>query len=75
MEATQNVCCVKGESTVAHSTVTRWFKKFCSSYKNLDNETRSGKPKNVDSKAMFLAMKANSMSSTQNPVWFVTSMT
>ena len=29
MEATKNICSVKGESTVDHSIVTRWFKKFC----------------------------------------------
>ena len=27
-EATKNICCVKGEGVVDHSTVTRWFKNF-----------------------------------------------
>ena len=28
MEATKNICCAKGEDTVDHNTVTKWFKKF-----------------------------------------------
>ena len=27
-EETKNICCVKGVSTIDHSTVSRWFKKF-----------------------------------------------
>ena len=28
-----------------HSTITRWFKKFCSGCKNLNNQARLGSPK------------------------------
>ena len=52
MEATKDFCCSKDEVIVDHSTVTRWFKKFCSEYKNLNNQARSVRPKTIDSKAM-----------------------
>ena len=44
-EATKTICCAKGEGAVDDSTVTRWLKKFCSGCKNLDDQTRSGRPK------------------------------
>ena len=28
-KATKNICCMKDEGAVDHSTVNRWFKKFC----------------------------------------------
>ena len=37
MEATKNICFVKDEGAVDHSTVTTLFKKFCSGCKNLDD--------------------------------------
>ena len=40
-EATKNIYCVKGESAVDHNTVNRWFKKFCSGCKNLDDQAVS----------------------------------
>ena len=45
VEATKNICCMKGEGTVDRNTVTRRFKKFCSGCKNLDNQARSSWPK------------------------------
>ena len=38
IELTQNICCVKGKGAVDRSTVTRWFDKFHSSYKDLDDQ-------------------------------------
>ena len=63
-EATKNICCVKSEDAVNHSTVTRCFKKFCPSCKNLSNQARSGKPKSVDSNAVLQAIEANLASSS-----------
>ena len=34
-EASRNICCAKGESTVDHGIVTWWFKKFLLDNKNL----------------------------------------
>ena len=49
MEATQDICCVKGEGTVDGNIVTRWLKKFCTGRKNLDNLVKSGGHKTMDS--------------------------
>ena len=46
VEATKNICCQKDEGAVFHSIVTRGFKKFCSGYTKLDNQTRSSWTKN-----------------------------
>ena len=62
---TKNISCMKGEDTADHSTVTKWFKKFCSGCKNLDDQSMSAKLKTMDSKAMLQANKANPVSSTQ----------
>ena len=35
MKAAKNIC-AKDEGAVDHSTVTRWFKKFCLGCKNLN---------------------------------------
>ena len=49
MEVTKNICCaVKGEDTIDHSSVTRWFMKFRKSCKNVDDQVRSSIPKSVD---------------------------
>ena len=45
--------CVKAESAVDHSTITRWFKKFLTGFKN------------VMSKIVLQAIKSNLVSSTQ----------
>ena len=59
VEDTKNICCAKGEGIVDHSPLTRWFKKFCLGFKNLDNKTKSGSPKTMDSKTVLQDIKAN----------------
>ena len=56
-EVTKNICYTKDEDTVDH----RWFKNC----KTLDDQTRSGRRKAMDSKAVLQAMKINPASSTQ----------
>ena len=58
MEATKNVCCVKDESAVDHSSVTRWLRNL-----NLVERT-SARPKTMDSVVEFQAIEANPPSST-----------
>ena len=41
----QKLCFQEDEGALDYSTVTKWLKKFYSSSKNLDNQTRSGWPK------------------------------
>ena len=52
-EAIKNICCVKSEDKIDHTT--RWFKKFCSGCKKLDDQLWSDWPKTMDSKAVFRA--------------------
>ena len=65
MKATKNNCCVKGEYADDYSIVNKWFKKFCSGCKDLDNQARSAKSKTNDSEAVLLAIEANLVSSSQ----------
>ena len=62
-ETNKNICFTKGEGALDHSTVTRWFKKFRSSYKNLEDQTRSSRPKTLDSEAVLQAIEVNLASS------------
>ena len=36
-ETTKSICCMKGKGVIDHGIVTRWFKKFRSGCKNLEN--------------------------------------
>ena len=51
-EVTKDICCVKDDGTVDHSTETRWFKKSSSACNNLDDQARSGMSKTIDSEVM-----------------------
>ena len=64
-EASKNIYCIKGKRAVDHSTITWWFKKFCFCDKKLDNQTRSGRPKIVNSKTVLQTITANLMNSIQ----------
>ena len=46
-------------------TITKFFKKFRSVYKKLDDQKRSDRPKTINSEAAFWAIKANHTSSTR----------
>ena len=61
-EATKKICCMKGEGKADHSTITRWFKTFCSDSKNHDKQARSGRPKTRDSEAALQVIKTNLVS-------------
>ena len=65
VEATKNICCVKGEGALDCSTEIRWFKKLLSGCKNLDDRARTGRPNIVDSETEFQAIKANLADSNQ----------
>ena len=55
-KVTENICCAKGDSAIDHRAVTIWFKKFCSICKNLNNQTRSRRPKTVNSEVVTHAI-------------------
>ena len=50
-EAAKNICCTEGKGIINRW----WFKKFCSSCKNLNYHASSGRSKIMDSKAILLA--------------------
>ena len=56
MEATKNISCEKSEDAVI-----RWFKKFC----KVARTSMSGRPKIVDSEAVFQTMKTVMWSTTE----------
>ena len=64
-EVPKNISCMKGEGVVDHSRITRWFKKFRSGCKNLDDQARSGRSKTVDSEAVLQTIEANPVSNTR----------
>ena len=63
-EAIKNISCTKSEGAIDHRTVIRWPKKYCLGCKTLDNQTRPGRPKTVDSGAVLQDIEPNLVSST-----------
>ena len=59
LEATKNVCYAKGESAVDLCTVTRWFKKFHLSCKNVTDQAKSGWSKIMESEVVLQVIEAN----------------
>ena len=73
VEGIKNICLAKGEGTVDHCTVIRWFKKFCLGCKFLDNQARSGRytPSNK-SKSNKQHLEGIGQGWYLSPVWLVT---
>ena len=64
VEETKNICCTKGKGTIDQSTVTEWLMKFHSGCKNLDDQSRSNKPKSMNAEVMLQTIDAKPASST-----------
>ena len=65
METIKNICCVKVEGPVNHTTLTKWSKKFHSDCNNLNDQTRSNRFETLDFKAILQANEANLASNCQ----------
>ena len=69
-EATKNICCVKGDGTFDHSTITKNFPQV-----SRTSIIRSGGPKTKDFKTVLQAIEVNSESIRQaqyfSPVRFI----
>ena len=65
VEATETFIVRKVEGAIDHSSVTRWFKKFFSRCKNLDNQSKSVRPKTVDSETVGQIIEAFEVSYTE----------
>ena len=59
VEVTKNIFYEKSEGSVDGSTVNRWLKKFCYSCMNLDDQTRSGRSKTVNTKGVLRTIELN----------------
>ena len=71
-EANKNICCAKYDGAVDHILVTRWLKKFLSDCKNLNDQTRSVRPKGIEDTRLVVALEVYQASSaSHNSVWFV----
>ena len=55
----------KLKDAVDHSTVMKWFQKFCSDCKNQNNLARTDRPKTLDLETLLQATEVNLASSTQ----------
>ena len=64
VNATNNICCVKGEGAVDHRTETRRFKRFSLGCKYLNDQAKSGRYKTLDCKSVVQAKEVNLESST-----------
>ena len=64
VKVTKDICCANGEAAVDHSTISRWFKKFLSNCKNLNDQPRLDRPKIMDSEAVLQATETNLVSRT-----------
>jgi len=64
-EATQNVCAALGEGAVSLSTTQRWFAKFRQGNQDIEDQPRSGRPREIDREALLSHVEANPTKSTR----------
>ena len=65
VEETKNICCMKAEEAVEHSTINKWLKIFCLGWEKLNDQRRLGRPKTMHSDDVLQTVAANLVSSTQ----------
>ena len=65
VKVTRKICCAKGESAVDQITISRWLEKVHLGFKKLKDQERSGRPKTVESDAVFQAMEVNTVNGTR----------
>ena len=59
-ETTKNICCTEWR----RRTVTKWFTKFCSIFKTLNSQAKSGRPKSINCKTVLKDIEADLMVNT-----------
>nr|XP_032512985.1 histone-lysine N-methyltransferase SETMAR-like [Danaus plexippus plexippus] len=64
-EACRKICIAFGESAVAERTSQKWFKKFVSGIKSLEDEPHSGVPSTIKNKDIKLPIKQDSNQTCQ----------
>ena len=58
-KATKSIYYAKDEGAFDHCIITKWFKKFHSGCKNLNDQAGSGRPKTMNSEITFQAIEGN----------------
>ena len=64
-EATKNVCTALGKDAVNIRTTQRWFEKFRQGDQGLEDQPRSGRPRELDREALIAHVEANPTKSTR----------
>lgn len=64
-EAATKICDIEGKDIVSIRTAQKWFKKFNEGHTNLEDESRSGRPRTVDTKAILEAVENNPSTSSR----------
>lgn len=64
-EATKNVCAALGEGVVNLRTTQNWFAKFRSGDLGIEDQPRSGRPREIDRDALLEHVEANPTKSTR----------
>ena len=65
VETNKNNCCTKGKGAVVLRIVNRWFMKFHTVCKSLEDQAQWGKPKTIDSQTVLQAIETNPTISTR----------
>ena len=63
--AAEQICDVEGEGTVHRNTAAIWFKRFTNGDTSLEDKPRSGRPNDVDDKALLAALDEKPHSSAR----------
>ena len=64
-ETTHNINNTFGPGTANKHTVQRWFKKFCTGDKSLEDEKHSGQPSEVDNDQLRAIIEADPLTATK----------
>ena len=63
-ESYRRLCQAFGQDVVSQQTVNNWFKRFKSGNYKIEDETRSGRPSELDDQALQQLVQSNSRQAT-----------
>lgn len=65
LAAAEEICKVYGEDAVTKRTCNRWFERFRSGERSLEDEPRSGRPSEIDNEELNSELKTNPRQTTR----------
>ena len=65
-ESARNICSTMGDDVVSERDAQQWFKKFRSSIFDLEDETRSGRPREIEDDQLLELVKGDSTLSARS---------